>query len=111
MPGRRGARVPARAVLDLQVRLSLRELSERTGLTATELIDMVEEGLIEAEGRRPPGWRFAARAAERVGAALRLQRDLGLNLAGAALVLDLLEQMRELRGELERLRLLLPPER
>lgn len=108
---RRRIRIEAtvEAPLDTPARVTLRELSERTGLTASELIDMIDEGLIEAEGRAAARWRFAPQAARRARAAVRLQRDLGLNLAGAALALDLLDELRCLRAELDRLRLLLPP--
>jgi chaperone modulatory protein CbpM len=34
---------------------------------------------------------------QRVQTAIRLQQDLGVNLAGAALALDLLEELQELR--------------
>ena len=33
---------------------------------------------------------------------MRLQRDLGINLAGVALVMDLLDEIEELRGRLRR---------
>jgi chaperone modulatory protein CbpM len=37
----------------------------------------------------------------RVRSALRLQRDLGVNLAGIALALDLMEELEDLRSQLK----------
>jgi chaperone modulatory protein CbpM len=37
-----------------------------------------------------------------VHGALRLKRDLGVNIAGAALAIDLLEELEELRARLQR---------
>jgi chaperone modulatory protein CbpM len=39
----------------------------------------------------------------RVRSALRLQRDLGVNLAGIALALDLMEELESLRAELKKM--------
>lgn len=102
------ARVTLGAVVEYDAEVTLRELSDMTGLSASEIVDMVEEGLIEASGRRPTSWRFRVAAVRRILAATRLQQDLGLNLAGAALVLELREDVRRLTEELERLRLGLP---
>jgi chaperone modulatory protein CbpM len=38
-----------------------------------------------------------------VRSALRLQRDLGVNLAGIALALDLMEELDNLRAELKKM--------
>ena len=58
---------------------------------------MVEEGILEPRGARSTRWRFPRRAVRRARAAHRLQRELGLNLAGAAMALDLLDEFEELR--------------
>lgn len=39
----------------------------------------------------------------RVRSALRLQHDLGVNLAGIALALNLMEELEDLRAELKRM--------
>jgi chaperone modulatory protein CbpM len=43
-------------------------------------------------------WRFSSSHLRRARVALRLQADLGLNLAGAALVVQLLDEIAELRA-------------
>jgi chaperone modulatory protein CbpM len=47
-------------------------------------------------------WRFSGGTVVRVRSALRLQRDLGVNLAGIGLALDLMEELEGLRAQLHR---------
>lgn len=84
-------------VLDDQARLSLYELSEICGIGEEMILDMIEEGLLEPQGRGPEEWRFRCYEVRRVQVAVRLQQDLRVNLPGAALILDLLEELEELR--------------
>ena len=84
-------------VLDDELLLSLRELCRLCGVNAENIIAMVDEGVVEPQGTHPGEWRFRGMSVRRVQIALRLQRDLGLNLPGAALVLDLLEELEEFR--------------
>lgn len=70
-----------------------------------ELIhEMVNEGLVIPEGSSPENWRFNGLAVKRIQITMRLQNDLRVNLPGAALVLDLLEELEELRALLGQLR-------
>jgi chaperone modulatory protein CbpM len=93
----------AAEVTDERCRYSMEELCERCGVT-TELIEqMVEQGILEPEGDRPATWRFSALAIVRSRRVVRLQSDLGVNLPGAALSLDLLDEIGRLRRKLARL--------
>jgi len=47
-------------------------------------------------------WRFSGAAGSRPFC-LRLQRDLGVNLAGIALALDLMEELKSLRTQMKTL--------
>lgn len=87
-------------ILDETVTFSFEEMCHTCGIEAEELIAMVEEGLLEPHGATPQVWRFPAASLSRALTACRLQRDLHINLAGAALVLELLEELRELRARL-----------
>lgn len=89
--------------LDRHIELSLMEVCEACGLYTERLIEMVEEGVIEPRGVTPAAWRFDGLALERAQLAVRLQRDLDINLAGAALALDLLDELRSLRQRIRRL--------
>jgi chaperone modulatory protein CbpM len=91
-------------VLEESNELSLADLCRACELSAERVFQLVEEGLIEPRGRNPKQWRFHGRNVRRVRCVLRLERDLGVNLAGAALALDLLEEVQQLRTRLSRFR-------
>ncbi|MCG2634640.1 MAG: chaperone modulator CbpM [Gammaproteobacteria bacterium] len=101
---------PLSPVLEEGPELSLAELCRACQLPPERAYDLVEEGLIEPLGREPTEWRFTSISVRRVHRAERLQRDLGVNLAGAALVLDLLDELEQLRIRLRRLDKPLIPE-
>ncbi len=79
------------------VELTLGELCRRCGVPAEHVFELVEQGVAEPVGRDPGVWRFRGVSVYRVRCALRLERDLGVNAAGAALALDLLEELERLR--------------
>jgi chaperone modulatory protein CbpM len=68
------------------------------------VIEMVDEGLVEPAGAGPEDWRFRGPALQRVQTALRLSHDLRVNLAGAALALELMDERDDLRRQLRNLR-------
>lgn len=90
-------------VLDETYELSLVELCQSCTVRTETIIAMVEEGLIEPLGTTQAEWRFTGPALHRVEMTLRLQRDLEINLSGAVLAVELLEEIDRLR---ERLRIL-----
>ena len=61
------------------------------------VIEMVEEGIVEPRGDAPSDLRFTGRSLIRAQKALNLARDLRVNWPGAALALDLLEEIERLR--------------
>ncbi len=90
-------------VLDEHPRLTLSELCQARGLNAETVIEMVNEGVLEVRGSSPSEWMFTSDSLCRINAVLRLQQDLGINLAGAALALELLDELRKLRTRLKTL--------
>lgn len=85
-------------VLDEESTVGPGELCRAARISAELLLDMVQEGLVEPlGGESPTDWRFPATALPRVWVVARLQRDLQVNLAGAALALDLLDELNVLR--------------
>ncbi|MDG9668729.1 chaperone modulator CbpM [Hahella sp. CR1] len=83
---------------------SLRELCERGGVNAEFIIELVSYGVIAPVEERPAHqWQFDTLALARLSRAMRLQRDLQLNLPGLAMSLDLLDEVNELRREVARL--------
>ena len=84
-------------LLNEETRCTLADLCRLCGVNAEVIHDMVEEGVITPEGLTPREWRFTFVAIKRVQTAVRLQHDLRVNLPGCGLVLDLLEELAELR--------------
>ncbi len=85
-----------------ELRLSFDELAAVAGIGRARLARLVRLGLVEAD--TPDGGQFSAATAARLGRMLRLHRDLGVNLAGAAIIVDLVEELDRLESELARLR-------
>ena len=90
-------------VLDEGLTVTLTELTQLCGSSGRVVRLMVTEGLLRPKGQAPDDWRFDGLEVRRARRAVRLQRDLDLNLAGTALALDLLDELEQLR---ERLRAL-----
>ncbi len=88
-------------VLDETVQFSLVELCECAKVSREQVIEMVEEGILEPEGASIHSWRFDTRALKRLQITIRLQHDLGVNLPGSALILDLLEEIDALRMQMQ----------
>ena len=87
-------------ILEEQVELTLAEISRGCAVHAELIIELVDEGVLVPVGRNPIDWRFTGAHLRRAAIALRLQRDLGLNLAGVALALELLDELNTLRARL-----------
>ena len=90
-------------ILDEQSVLTLTELSHVCAVQTGYIIELVDEGLvtpdIAAEENEPQHWRFSGAQIRRARTAIRLQSDLGVNLAGAALALQLLDEIENLRAQ------------
>ena len=80
--------------------LTLAELCRRCGAHVELIVTYVEYGMLIPIGQDVSAWRFSTASQRRVTRALRLQQDLGVNPAGVALALDLLDQIDELHARL-----------
>lgn len=78
--------------------MTLEEVAGRCGVTVEWLEELVRHGVIELE--RPGGRQVRAEVKLRVLRAVRLERDLGVNAAGTAVILELLERIDALEAEL-----------
>jgi chaperone modulatory protein CbpM len=90
-------------IFEEDIELSLADLCRACQLPAERVFELVEEGVIEPLGREPSRWRFHGISLRRVRCVQRLEEDLGVNVAGAALAIDLLEELERLRARLRRL--------
>jgi len=84
-------------VLDDRIEFSLIETCRLCRVQARHVAEMVDEGILQPTGARPLRWRFNGVMVRRLQVAVRLERDLGVNLPGAAVILEMLEQLEELR--------------
>lgn len=80
--------------------LSIGEFCRACDCHAEWIIGLVEESIIEPYGNEIRSWRFSGASLVRALSAFRLQRDLGVNMAGIALTLDLLEEIENLRTQI-----------
>lgn len=87
-------------VLEDLTELTLIDLCRACAAEADLIIDLVDEGVLLPVGEAPEYWRFTGLHMHRAKVAVRLQRDLGVNLAGAALALQLMDEMQALRAQL-----------
>jgi chaperone modulatory protein CbpM len=91
-------------VLDDSTLVTFAEVCRSCGVADEVVVEMVELGILDPAGGGRGDWRFAAPSLRRAAAAVRLQRDLGVNLAGAALALELLDRIERLEARLKALR-------
>ena len=94
---------PPVELIDEQTTFTLVELCRSCAVEAELIEALVEQGILEPTGRGDHHWCFPANSLRRTHVTLRLTRDLGVNLAGAALALDLLERIEELDARLHKL--------
>ncbi len=87
-------------ILEELTELTLAELCRACAVHSECIVELVEEGVLAPLGREPHRWRFSGVHMRRATVALRLQRDLGVNLAGAALALQLLDEVEALRARI-----------
>jgi len=90
------------AIFEESTVLTVRELSRMCAVEERHIVEYVEEGVLNVAEVSADEWHFSGSALRRTRLALRLERDLELNLAGVALALQLIEELERLRGELGR---------
>ncbi|MDP2904172.1 MAG: chaperone modulator CbpM [Methylovulum sp.] len=81
--------------------LTLEQLCRTYGVQPDWIMRLVEESIIEPDGREISSWRFSGVSLVRVRSALSLERDLDVNLAGIGLALDLMDELERLRMQIK----------
>jgi MerR family transcriptional regulator/heat shock protein HspR len=81
--------------------LTLEGLAACAGVQPALIRYFVEYGLIEPIAHTGTQWLFDMACIARLHKIERLRRDLGANLAGIAVILDLLDRLTTLQRELE----------
>jgi chaperone modulatory protein CbpM len=90
-------------LLDADQALHLADLCRLCGVSAEWIMELVDDGIVEPLDPAARAPRFSGVCVRRVQIVRRLQRDLGVNRAGAGLALELLEEISELRSRLRML--------
>jgi chaperone modulatory protein CbpM len=84
-------------LLNEAVTYTLSQLSEVCEAEESILLEMIEHGIIEPKGEGRETWVFASYKLGRYRKAIRLHQDLGINWEGIIVVLELLEEVHDLR--------------
>lgn len=87
-------------ILEEHTQLTLADLCRACAVQAEQVIELVEIGVLEPQGREPAHWIFVGTSLHRARTALRLQRDLEMDIAGVALALELLDEIASLKTRL-----------
>jgi len=91
-----------------RLELALEELCELSGLSETELRELVDYGVLAPVDPDAQHWAFGADRLVVARSARRLRQDFDLDPHAVALVVALLERLRDLEEELRDLRARLP---
>jgi chaperone modulatory protein CbpM len=89
------------AIFEESAVLTVRDLSRMCAVDERHIVEFVEEGVLTVVEVNTAEWHFSGAALRRARLALRLERDLELNLAGVALALELMDELEHLRRELK----------
>ncbi len=90
-------------VLDEHCTFTLEQLCRVCAVSADTILELVDQGVIEPSETDTRQWRFQAASLYRARTSLHLMRDLGVNPAGAALAMELLDEIEALRRQLRRM--------
>jgi len=93
---RHGETILTGEVLEESDLVSLADLCRSCTVETHTITTLVAEGILDPAGEDAEHWRFTIGSLRRVKTVIHLQRDLGVNLAGAALALELLDRIAEL---------------
>ena len=83
----------------LIVELDMKTFCHVVDIKAAYVIEIVEHGILEPQGRQPDEWLFDDESLIVAKRAARLQRDLALEWDGVALALNLLDELEQVRAE------------
>jgi chaperone modulatory protein CbpM len=78
--------------------LSLEEIITSYSVSTEVIIEIIDQGIITVDANEPQQWEFNSDDCRRIRMVLQLEKDLGVNVAGAGLVLELLEEIDKLNA-------------
>jgi chaperone modulatory protein CbpM len=83
--------------------IAVTEICRLCRIEMSVVVELTELGIVSPRGYQPQEWQFPATALTRLRTASRLMRDLGINVSGAALAVELLEVQRDLERRIRKL--------
>ena len=89
-------------IFDETTEITIVELCDVCSVDRKMIDEMIDEGILEPIDSGRERRRLPYSSVRRTRTVIHLQRDLGVNLAGAALALELLERIDNLRTQLRR---------
>ena len=90
--------VVAGVLMDENTTISFVEVCEKCNISEEMLLDMMEHGLFPSSHSKAT--YVDQPTLNRIQSACRLQQDLGINLAGVVLVMELRDELKQIREEL-----------
>lgn len=87
--------------------VSAQELCQSVHISESNLVEIVEHGIVEPQGNSLQDWQFDMTALTIVRRAVRLHRDLEIDWSAAALAVGLLQRVEHLEQDNLRLKRLL----
>jgi chaperone modulatory protein CbpM len=87
-------------VIDDRTEITIVQLCRRCSVETELVLRLVDEGIIEPSRQEGDLLFFPHSCAKRTQVVLRLRSDLGVNMAGAALALELLDRIENLQSRL-----------
>lgn len=87
-------------LVEERVELTLEALCHSCDAPVDLVLELVAHGVLSPAGHHPEAWRFAGESLGVARRAARMMMDLGLNAAGAALAIELLDRIDQLERDL-----------
>ena len=87
-------------VVDADTLFSLADFAHACGQSHDWVLQLVEHSIVLVQGTQPEQWQFAGQDVQRARRAFRLQRDFDASFSAVALMLELLDEVQDLRRQL-----------
>ena len=88
-------------LVDEDSTVSFVDICQHYDIPEDMLLDMIEHGLVQQASATSKMIQIHKGTLSRIQSARRLQSDLGINVPGAVLALELLDQLEKIRHELQ----------
>lgn len=83
----------------LVVELDMKEFCQVVDMPPAYVIEIVEHGILEPQGKKPDEWLFDTYSLSVAKRAAKLHHDLAMEWDGVALALELLDELEQVRAE------------